>query len=168
MSFYENKHRTSFTTNLHENSVLMLIAINMIIFVLFTFINVFYFFGYTKDLSETRFYNDIYVNLALPAAFGEFIRKPWTLFTHMFYHQGVWHIIGNMLWLWMFGYIFHGLTGNKKIIPLYLYGALGGAIAFMLAYNFIPSLNTINATATGASAGLMAIAVAATILAPRL
>jgi membrane associated rhomboid family serine protease len=54
-----------------------------------------------------------------------------------------------MLWLWMFGYIFHDLTGNKKIIPLFIYGALGGAIAFMLAYNFIPVLSSINATATG-------------------
>lgn len=166
MSYYDNKYRTSFGTNLHQNSVVILIAINMVVFVLFTFINVFYFFGYTKEVAEIRFHNDIYVNLALPVAFSEFIRKPWTLFTHMFYHSGVWHIIGNMLWLWMFGYIFYGLTGNKKVIPLYLYGALGGAIVFMLAYNFIPSLNEVNATATGASAGIMAIVVATTVLAP--
>ena len=66
----------------------------------------------------------------------------------------------------MFGYIFHDITGNKKIIPVFIYGALGGAVAFMLAYNFAPSLRAINANMVGASAGIMAIVVAATILAP--
>jgi hypothetical protein len=71
-----------------------------------------------------------------------------------------------MLWLWMFGYIYHDLTGNKQIIPLFIYGALGGAVAFMLAYNFIPALSVYSATAVGASAGIMAIVVATTMLAP--
>jgi membrane associated rhomboid family serine protease len=31
----------------------------------------------------------------LPGSFSQFIRKPWTLITHMFYHQGLWHIIGQ-------------------------------------------------------------------------
>lgn len=166
MSFSERQYSSGFTTNLHENSVVGLIILNMVFFVMFAFVNVIYFFTFEKGIAEMKFFNDIYLNLALPASFTEFIRKPWTLFTHMFYHKGIWHIIGNMLWLWMFGYIFYGLTGNKKIIPLYVYGALGGAIAFMLAYNFIPSLSSINATATGASAGIMAVVVATTILAP--
>ena len=45
-----------------------------------------------------------------------------------------------MLWLWCFGYILQDLTGSKKIIPILIYGALGGAIAFILAYNLLPSL----------------------------
>lgn len=144
----------------------MLIAINLVVFVLFTFIKVFYMFTFVKDVAYTHFFNDFFVNLALPAGFNELIRKPWTLITHMFYHDEVWHIIGNMLWLWVFGYIFLDLTGNKKIIPLYIYGALGGAIAFLLAYNFIPTLKEIAGPATGASAGIMAVVVATTLIAP--
>jgi membrane associated rhomboid family serine protease len=166
MGIYERDYKTSkFTDNLQENALVMLITINLVMFVLFQFISVFYFFSFNND-PGAKFMHDFYLNLALPGTFKEFIHKPWTLITHMFYHQGIWHIVGNMLWLWMFGYIFHDLTGNKQIIPLFIYSALGGAIAFMLAYNFIPALSTINATATGASAGIMGIVVATTMLAP--
>src|SRR5215204_4860396 len=167
MGIYERDYKTSkFTDNLQDNALVMLIIINLVVFVLFQLIQVFYFFSFKEGTTGVKFMNDFYYNLALPGSFSGFIRKPWTLITHMFYHQGLWHIIGNMLWLWMFGYIFHDLTGNKKIIPVFIYGALGGAIAFMLAYNFIPVLSSINATATGASAGIMAIVVATTMLAP--
>jgi len=167
MGIYERDYKTSkFTDNLQNNALVMLITINLVVFVLFQFVSVIYYFSLPKDIADERFMRDIYVNLAIPGTFKEFIRKPWTLITHMFYHKGIWHIIGNMLWLWMFGYIFHDLTGNKKIIPLFIYGAVGGAIAFMLAYNFIPVLNSYNATAVGASAGIMAIVVATTMIAP--
>jgi membrane associated rhomboid family serine protease len=166
MGIYEREYKTRFSNTLQENSLVMLITINLVVFVLFQFVNVFYFFGYPKEIAVAKFDQDIYSYLALPGRFSQFIRKPWTLLTHMFYHQGIWHIIGNMLWLWMFGYIFQDMTGNKKIIPVYIYGAFGGAIAFMLTYNFIPTLTATYATATGASAGIMAIVLATTILAP--
>jgi len=140
MGIYERDYKTSkFTDNLQENALVQLITINLVVFVLFQLIQVFYFFSFTEGTTGEKFMKDFYYNLALPGNFSQFIHKPWTLITHMFYHQGLWHIIGNMLWLWMFGYIFYDLTGNKKIIPLFIYGALGGAIAFMLAYNFIPA-----------------------------
>ena len=167
MGIYERDYKTSkFTDNLQDNALVMLIIINMVVFVLFQLIQVFYYFSFKEGTNGIKFMNDFYYNLALPGSFSQFIRKPWTLITHMFYHQGIWHIIGNMLWLWMFGYIFHDITGNKKIIPLFIYGAFGGAIAFMLAYNFIPVLSSKAATAVGASAGIMAIVVATTMLAP--
>lgn len=167
MGIYERDYRTSkFTDNLQNNSLVQLITINLVVFVLFQFIYVFYFFTFKEDAARVHFMNEIYNNLAIPANPAEFIRKPWTLITYMFYHHGFWHIIGNMLWLWMFGYIFHDLTGNRKIIPLFIYGAIGGAIAFMLAYNLIPTLKSIDANMVGASAGIMAIVVATTMLAP--
>ena len=166
MGIYDRDYKTRFTQGLQENSLVMLITIQLVVFVLFAFIHVFYYFTFTSETANTHFFNDFYYNLALPSHFNDFIRKPWTLITHMFFHFQVWHIIGNMLWLWMFGYIFHDLTGNKKIIPVFIYGAIGGAIAFLVAYNLIPGLKVVQATATGASAGIMAIVVAATILAP--
>ena len=167
MGIYEREYKTSkFTDKLQDNSLVMLITINLVVFVLFQFIQVFYFFSFREGLGTAKFMTDFYNNLAIPGTFPEFIRKPWTLITYMFYHQGLWHIIGNMLWLWMFGYIFHDLAGNRKIIPLFIYGAIGGALAFMLAYNFIPTLRVHNANMVGASAGVMAIAVATTMLAP--
>jgi hypothetical protein len=73
-----------------------------------------------------------------------------------------------MLWLWAFGYIMQDLTGNKHIVAVFIYGALAGAIAFMLAFNLIPALKdqAPQAVALGASAGVMSIAIATTMIAP--
>ncbi|MBL7744237.1 MAG: rhomboid family intramembrane serine protease, partial [Chitinophagaceae bacterium] len=94
--------------------------------------------------------------------------KPWTILTHMFVHADIWHVFANMLWLWMFGYILQDLTGNRKIFPVFFYGAMFGALAFILSYNFLPGLKPFLPvqTALGASAGVMAIAVATTFIAP--
>ncbi len=168
MSYYEKKYKRRLSLNQSGNALVMLIAINLVFFVLFAFVNVFYYFTYTQPAADTKFYNDVYTNLALPASLNEFVKKPWTLITHMFYHYGVWHIITNMLWLWAFGYILQDLTGNKKIIPIYIYGGLAGAIAFVAAFHLVPSLkqHIDSANAVGAPAGIMAVAVATTMIAP--
>jgi membrane associated rhomboid family serine protease len=168
MSYYEKEYKRRLSLNQDGNALVMLIAINLVIFVLFTFVKVFYYFSYEQPAADTNFGNDIYSNLALPASLHEFVKKPWTLITHMFYHYSVWHIISNMLWLWAFGYILQDLTGNGKIIPVYIYGALAGAIAFVLAFHLIPTLkeHVNDANAVGASAGIMGIAIATTMIAP--
>jgi membrane associated rhomboid family serine protease len=166
MSIYERRKKIPFTTNLQDNNLMMLIIINLVVFVLFVFVEVFYSYIFTKEVALVRFNNDIYANLAIPGKIEEFIRKPWTLITHMFYHFKTLHLLGNMLWLWTFGYIFYDLAGNRKIIPLFIYGALGGAVAFLLAYSFVPVLAKGNANLIGASGGIMAIVVATTMLAP--
>ena len=168
MGIYERDYKTTkFTDSLQNNPLVMLITINLVVFVLFAFVNVFYYFSFRPaTLADAKFTSDFYNNLAIPGTFSEFIRKPWTLITYMFYHKGVLHILGNMIWLWMFGYIFLDLTGNKKIIPVFIYGAVGGAIAFMLAYSLIPVLRAQDANMVGASGGIMAIVVATTMLAP--
>jgi membrane associated rhomboid family serine protease len=96
------------------------------------------------------------------------LSRPWTIITHMFVHDNFWKIFSNMLWLWCFGYIFQDMAGNKKIVPVFIYGALGGAIAFVLAYNFLPSLQPQLpiANTLGASAGVMALAIATTMISP--
>lgn len=168
MGIYERDYKTSkFTDNLQSNALTQLITINLVVFVLFQFINVFYFFTVRpEELARAKYFSEIYNNLAIPGTFSEFIRKPWTLITYMFYHHSIMHILGNMLWLWGFGYIFQDLTGNKKIIPLFIYGAIGGAIVFLVAYSFAPTLSVQSANMVGASAGIMAIVVAATTIAP--
>ena len=94
--------------------------------------------------------------------------RPWTILTHMFIHRSIWQVFANMLWLWCFGFIMQELTGNKKIIPVYLYGALAGAIAFFVAYHLVPGLDPHQPYATymGASSGLMAVAISTTLVSP--
>lgn len=147
----------------------MLIIVNLVVFVILSFIKVFFVFLYRDDGNANSLYeNSILQWFVLPADPGELLKRPWTIFTYMFSHVRVFHILGNTLWLWAFGYILQDLTGNRKIIPIYIYGGIGGAVAFILAYNFLPGLQAEQQQSVllGASAGIMAIAVATTMIAP--
>jgi len=170
MSYFDQKSKSRFSLDLNNNSLIMLMSVIMVVFVLFAMVQVIYYFSYPKEMVQERFYNDIYVNVALPAELKVLIRKPWTLITHMFFHapNNIWHLIGNLIWLWFFGYILHDMTGNTKIIPVFIYGALGGALTFLLAYNLIPTMHSeiMGTNAVGSSAGVMAIAIATTMIAP--
>ena len=106
---------------------------------------------------------------ALPASLEKLSTRPWVLFTYMFSHLGVWQLISSLLWLWGFGYILQDLTGNRKLIPLYLYGGFVGGVFFLLTNNIFPVLTqqiNILPPMLGASAALMAVAVGTTTLAP--
>jgi len=164
MGFYEKEYRSRMSKNRESNPLFMLIAVNLTVFILFAFIKVIYYFNNNIGMYDSQVLNWV----ALPADLSVFITRPWTLITHFFMHDGLWHVIGNMIWLWVFGFILQDLAGPKKVIPIYIYGAMAGALFFILAYNFIPVLqvNLPYAKALGASAGVMAIAVATTMLAP--
>lgn len=169
MKYYQQQNRHRISIGQDGNSLTMLLAINLIVFVILAFVKVVYYFSYA-DEGLTLFNNNFFSWLTLPADMNRFLDRPWTLITHMFVHDtsNIWHILGNMLWLWAFGYILQDLTGNRHLVPLFIYGALAGALAYVLAFNFIPPLkeNLSIAQGFGASAGIMAIAIGATTMAP--
>ena len=169
MSYYQQQNKHPLTIGQDGNALTLLIAINLIVFVLLAFIKVIYYFG-QGDAGTAAFNQEIFQWVALPADLDTFISRPWTLLTHMFVHDtgSVWHILANMLWLWAFGFILQDLAGNRKLVPIFMYGALAGAIVYMAAYNVITPLKADlpYAYACGASAGVMAIAIAATTISP--
>ncbi|RYY55279.1 MAG: rhomboid family intramembrane serine protease [Chitinophagaceae bacterium] len=169
MSYYDREPRRHLSFAQLNNSLVTLIAINLVIFVTLAFVQAVYFLQYGDSGNAIPRFNADWVSwFALPADPDTLLTHPWTILTYMFTHTGVWHVIGNMLWLWVFGYILQDLTGTKKLVPLYLYGALGGALVFILAYNIFPGLRPQlpYQTLIGASAGVMAIAVAVTTISP--
>lgn len=169
MRYYQQQNRNRLTVGQDGNALTMLIAINLVVFVILAFIKVIYFFG--DGNADAAFNRDIFSWVSLPAEPESFLSRPWTLITHMFVHdtKDVWLILANMIWLWIFGYIMQDLAGNRRIFPFFFYGALAGAVAFFLAYNFIDPLkeNISGAFSFGASSGVMAIAIGATTMAPR-
>ena len=167
MSYYRQENRRSrLSVGQDGNALITLIAIQLVVFILLAFIKVIYYFTNSSNGLEA-YQNSILNWVTLPANLSTFITRPWTLITHMFVHDNVWHIVANMLWLWAFGYILQDLAGNRKIIPVFLYGALAGALAYMLSFNVIPVLKQyIDIPALGASAGVMGIAIATTAMAP--
>jgi membrane associated rhomboid family serine protease len=157
--------RNRLTLGSDGNALVALFTINVIFFLLLITIQVVYFFF---QASQADFYNQVVQYFQMPAQLTRLSERPWTVLTFMFSHTGVIHILSNMIWLWAFGFILQELTGNKKLIPIYIYGGFAGALAFILANYLIPPLKPFIADASliGANASTMAVAVATTMLAP--
>jgi membrane associated rhomboid family serine protease len=84
-----------------------------------------------------------------------------TIFTAMFMHGGVLHIVGNMLFLWIFGNNIEDSMGRLKFLGFYL---VGGVVATLAQYAIGPS----NAVPTlGASGAIAAVLGAYALLYPR-
>lgn len=149
-----------------NNALVLLFAINMLVFLLVNFIKIVYFI---TDTPQELFYRQILHWFTLPPTANLYWSRPWTLMSYMFTHHTIWHLISSMLWLWCFGYILQDLAGNKKLIPIYLYGGLAAGVVFLIGYNTLPSLQPLAETVApllGAGASVMAVAAATTALAP--
>ena len=74
------------------------------------------------------------------------------LFTSMFLHGGLLHILGNMLFLWVFGASVEDHMGHLPYLMFYLICGLGAGIAHILANwgSTVPSIG-----ASGAISGVM-------------
>ncbi|MDE3145077.1 MAG: rhomboid family intramembrane serine protease [Bacteroidota bacterium] len=153
-----------------NNSLVMLIAVNAIIFVLLNFLKIIYFLSYEDNIAAAVFFQKQILDwFTLPAATEKLITRPWTIFVYMFSHLSIWALLSTLLWLWGFGFILQDLTGNKKIFPIYIYGGFTGAVCFLLSVNLIPALHQsidLSPSLIGGGAAVMAVAVATTSLAP--
>lgn len=166
--YIEKRYKQRITLGQSDNTLVKLIAICLIVFVGLAFMKAVWYFTYQKELALPLYYKNVLNLFTLPADYDQLLSRPWTIITQMFVHDNVWVVFANMLWLWSFGFIMQDLTGNNKIIPLFIYGSLAGAIAFIVSYNFAPSLRPLLPVATtmGASAGVMSVAIATTMVSP--
>jgi membrane associated rhomboid family serine protease len=157
--------RNRLTLGSDGNALVALVTLNIIFFLLLITIQVVYYFFQSN---QAAFNTQVVQYFEMPGGLTKLSERPWTILTYMFSHTGVIHILSNMLWLWAFGFILQELTGNKKLIPIYIYGGVAGALVFILANYLIPSLHPFigNSSLVGANAATMAVAVATTTLAP--
>jgi len=146
-----NDIRSSFD---YGNMVIKLIIINVAVFVVTAIMGAFF---------PSFYATNILPYLALPGDPMLLLYRPWTLITHMFLHDGLWHVLWNMLTFYWFGYIVGDLIGDKKIFPVYIIGGLFGALAYLVSFQL---LSGIGFMALGASAAIMAIVFAAVATAP--
>jgi membrane associated rhomboid family serine protease len=148
-----------------NNALMMLVGMNALIFISFGIIQILY---YLTQSTTTAFHYEILRWFIVPAKLSSLAVLPWTIFTYMFVHVGVIYTVITLVWLWVFGSILQDLSGNSKIIPLYIYGGLAGGIVFVAANYLIPSLrNQVEYSfMLGGNAAIMAIAVATTTLSP--
>lgn len=148
-------------TFMQGNIVVRLIYINVAAFILYALLNVV--MG-LFNLNAAEFVRSFY----LPADLLQILRRPWTLITYMFMHAGIWHLLGNMLWLYWFGRLFLYFFSAKHLRGLYVVGGLLGGLLYIVSYNLFPifSSQLYSATLVGASASVLAVAIATAVREP--
>lgn len=146
-----------------DNSLYKLIAINILVFFVVLVFRVFMTIGGLGEL-----YSSVLSYLMMPASLPRLATQPWSIFTYMFLHEGIFHILFNMLFLFWFGQLIHQFLGSRKLANLYVLGGLAGALFYVLIYNLAPyfSQSVDSSLMLGASAGVFAIVVGAATLSP--
>jgi membrane associated rhomboid family serine protease len=76
------------------------------------------------------------LNVATPWVLHNFWLTPaqsfwWTYLTSMFVHEGILHLVGNMLFLFLFGCVVEDLIGRVKFLAMYLVGGFIAELAFI-------------------------------------
>ncbi len=159
--------RLSFGTTV--NPLVVLIAISMILFVILAFFKaIIYVFMPEGGAVAENFNRNVLSWFALSSDPGKAIARPWTFLTYSLVHLQIWPLFANMLWLWSFGYIFIDLTGNRKLIPMFIYGTLAGAAAFLVVARFTSVGQDTSGLFHyfGSAPAILAIAIAATTISP--
>lgn len=131
-----------------------LIYVNIGVFLIFRFIQLFMVLsGYQPPVILPWL-----TVFSVPADYLELLRHFWTPVTYMFLHFDFLHLLFNVLYLYWFGRLFMHIIGESYLLRTYLIGGLAGALAFFLAYNFLPVFyGNDNAILMGASASVMAV-----------
>lgn len=97
----------------------------------------------------------------LQYAFVPAAPTPITLFTHMFLHADLFHLLGNMLFLWIFGRAVESVLGGKRFAALYFLSGLSAI--------FVHSIINLNSIVplVGASGAISGVLGAYLLLFPR-
>jgi membrane associated rhomboid family serine protease len=160
----EDNYRKKMTLGQDGNALVQLVVINAVLFVILKFVYVIY---VLNNFRPGAFEENVLSWFVMPANLEKWSGRPWTLLTYMFSDQHLFRFVANMFWLWGFGYILQDMTGNRKLIPIYLYGGVAGAVLFVVSYALLPRLPQLPlALLAGANPAVIAVAVATTTVAP--
>jgi membrane associated rhomboid family serine protease len=165
MRVMEDSYRKKMVLGQDGNALVQLVVINAVLFAVLKFVYEIY---VLSALGAPPFYSQIFGWVVFPANLDKLSSRPWTLLTYMFTDNQLLRFVANMFWLWGFGYILQDLTGNRKLVPIYIYGGVAAAGVYLLCFNLIPGLHaeTSSALLVGANPAIMAVAVATTTAAP--
>jgi membrane associated rhomboid family serine protease len=165
MNVKEDNYRKRMYLGQDGNALVELLVLNAVIFVVLKFVFIFFLL---TNASNDSFLTHVYNWFVLSADPEKIAWRPWTVISFMFTDLQLFRFISNMFWLWSFGYILQDLTGNRKLVPVYLYGGLGGAIIYVMAHVLIPDLRAqIDGDyLSAANCSIAAVAVATTVVSP--
>ncbi|MCE4604850.1 MAG: rhomboid family intramembrane serine protease [Aeropyrum sp.] len=123
---------------------LTLIATNFIVFVV----------GLTAPwilVSGARSYNDVIVALGAIPAYLVLGDRLYTVITSMFLHGSWAHIIGNMIYLYIFGDNVEAILGRARYLALYMLSGIGAVVFHIASIALMPASALANAALTSAN-----------------
>ena len=126
------------------------IAVMVVCFILPFFINTFLFLFNLEEFSVLKFFD-------VSPDINEIIWKPWSIFTYAFFHADLWHLLGNMVILYISGSVVLNLFGKEKFIKTFVLGIVAGSLTYLVSYNIFPAFNNLKSSMIGASAGVMSV-----------
>ena len=146
------------------NPLVMLMIIHAMFFILLQFIKSLYTFSSIQDV---EFYKNIYQLFTLSGDPEKLFTRPWTLITMQFSEIRLMVVIGNLIWIWTFGYLVQDLLGDQRLFPIFLYSALVSGIIFLIASNLVLGEQAKGMLYNGIAPGILGLAVAATMISPQ-
>jgi membrane associated rhomboid family serine protease len=147
--------------NKQLNPLLILVLLKVVVFVLIFITNIgIDASGANRTVSAMDWF-------ALKGNFTHALKHIWTLFTYSLAEISVFTLIGNLLWLWSFSFVVQDLSGNKHIIPVFIYATLVCGILF-ITLQLISWPNALGAQQImiGANVGVIAYASIALRMSP--
>jgi len=132
------------------------IIVNVIVYLLLVF------FGLNFRISGIPLYLYVYQFFALNPVGDGF--QFWQLVTYMFIHdpKGIFHILFNMLMLWMFGTEIENMWGTKRFLVYYFISGIGAGITHLI---FAPLFGQIGPV-VGASGAIYGVMIAFAVMFP--
>jgi membrane associated rhomboid family serine protease len=140
-----------------------LIALNVLVFLLFQVRDLYLTGDECAQVTFTKAFGIIPLQLlGIPVSFSDCpdgalsafnFPAPLTLLTYMFLHGSIWHLVGNMLFLWVFGDNVEDALGHVRFLIFYLVCGIAGGLLY-----FATQLNSTSPLigASGAIAGVVA------------
>jgi membrane associated rhomboid family serine protease len=85
--------------------------------------------------------------------------RVWTLVTAIFVHANLLHLVGNMIFLYVFGNTLEGVSGSGRMLSAFF---TGGILSFLLSLPFFPA----DTTFVGASAAIFTLTAVVMLVKP--
>ena len=134
----------------HGSMTNRLIIYNVFIFALILLLNAII----SLSISQIAFTEFLFT---LDTNFIGFIQKPWGIFTSIFSHFSLWHLIFNMMFLYFSGQLFEQIFDKRKLWQTYIFGGIAGGFLEIAAHFLFPSFQNTEQVVVGASGSIMAI-----------
>lgn len=142
--------------------VTRLLFVNVAVFLVLKLIHIFGFFYKADWLSSVMPW------IAGTSDWQVMLYRPWTIISYMFVHEGVFHILFNMMVFYFAGRLFENLLNGKRLVAVYFLGGIAGFLVYFAAFNLFPVFSDIRSIIYGASASVIAILVAIATYTPNL